>query len=111
MAVHEQTRVFPAGQAYGAFGIEHIFAFCPAETPFIPVQAMIVLRIDYSELALGKRDSAESVAVAQPPPQQHQPNGNPFEPGRDYYDKLSDFPLRWMKSETVSKLEFQMFKT
>ena len=111
LAVHEDSRVFPAGQAYGAFGVEHVFAPCPAETPFVSAQALIILRIDYGEAALGQWDSAEGVAVAQTPPEQHQQNGNPFEPGRDYYDKLSDFPLRWMKSETISKFEFQMFKT
>ena len=80
MAVHEQSRVFPAGQAYRAFGVEHVFAFCPAETPFVPAQALIILRIDYGEAALGQRDSAEGVAVAQAPPRQQK------------YEKRTDEP-------------------
>ena len=78
--MHEQTRVFPAGQAYGAFGVEHIFALCPAEAPFVFAQALIILRIDDGVATLGQRDSAEGVAVAQTPPRQHQYKKGPDEP-------------------------------
>jgi len=78
--VHEDPRVFSAGQAYGAFSVEHVFALCPAETPFVPAQALIVLRIDYGKVALGQRDSAEGVAEAQTPPEQYEPKQGPNEP-------------------------------
>ena len=75
--MHEDARVSAAGQADGAFGVEHVFALRPAQTPFVPAQARIILRIDYGEAALGERDSAEVVAVAGPAVHQHQSNERP----------------------------------
>ena len=77
LTVHEDARVSSAGQE---FGIEHIFAFCPAEMPFVSAQPLIVLRIDYGKVALGQRDSAERVAEAQTPTEQHQLKERPNKP-------------------------------
>ena len=80
--MHEDSRVFAVRQAYGAFGVEDVFALCPAETPLVFAQVRIVLRIDYGEMALGQGDFAEGVAVAQAPPCQHKCKKWPNEPRR-----------------------------
>ncbi len=65
VVVHEDARVFAVGKADGAFCVEDVFSFCPAETPFKFGEAVVVIRVDDGEFALGEWDFAEWVAEAE----------------------------------------------
>jgi len=90
LAVHEDARVFPVGQAHGAFGVEHVLAFRPAEAPLVLAQARVVGGIDDGELALRERDFPEGVPEAQTAPDKHQPYSRLFQPRWDSNTEIDD---------------------
>lgn len=67
LSVHKDPRVFFIGQSYGAFGIEYVFTFCFAETPFVFAEARVVIRVDDGEFALREWDFSKRIAEAETP--------------------------------------------
>jgi len=62
--------------------------------PFDGAQPLVIFRIDQGELALGQRDSAEGVAVAQPAIRKQQPKQRLFKPVGDVQNNLDNSRLR-----------------
>ena len=67
----------------------------PAGVPFVPADALVIVRIDDGELSLREGDPAESVAVAQLSVPEQRQHGRNFQPARysDFDDELEDFHI------------------
>lgn len=102
--MHEDSLIFSIGQADGAFGVGDIFSFRFADSPFVLRENLVIIGIDYGELALSKWDFAEGVTETQPPIDKYRQNQQAFEPVRDCkrYNNLDDTLLRGI--ELISEL-------
>ena len=91
-AVHEDSRVFSVRHPYGAFGVEGVFAFGPAQTPVVPAQTRVVGRLDYGEIALGQLDPAKSVSVTHAAVQKGNPRRDTYKNRRNRQRKRNVKP-------------------
>ncbi len=86
LAVHRDALRPPVAQTRGAGGV--IRPRPLADVPVVAGQARIVIRINDGVAALGQRDPAEGVAVADPTPQQRQRHAGPSQPQRNGHNDL-----------------------